>query len=219
MADRVDLLGLYLVTDRKSTRGRPLLDVVAAALRGGVDAVQLREKDLPARQLHDLAKRLRELCTSHGAHLLINDRIDIASAVNADGVQLPASSFDPADARRLLGAGKLIGVSTHNVTEADAAERAGADFVVFGPIFDTPSKRAHGTPVGMDALGDVTTRLRIPVVAIGGITLERVAAARECRAAGVAVIAGILQAEDPEAAARAYKVHLQGEPSRGGQNH
>ena len=100
---------LYLVTDRHHTVGRPLLDVLEEALRGGVDAVQLREKDLPAAELFDLARRMRALCRRYKARLLVNDRIDIALSAGADGIHLPANSFSPADARRLLGPGALIG--------------------------------------------------------------------------------------------------------------
>jgi thiamine-phosphate pyrophosphorylase len=196
---------LYLVTDRHRTGGRPLLDVVEQALLGGVDAVQLREKDLAGRALFELAALLCELCHRYGARLLVNDRIDIALAVHADGVHLPANSFTPRDARRLLGPDALIGVSTHSLADASAAQQAGADFIVFGPLFDTPSKRAFGPPVGLDALADVTCATSLPVVAIGGITAERAAAVRAHGAHGIAVIAAILAAPDPGAAARALR--------------
>lgn len=195
---------LYLVTDRNGTRGRRLIDVVEAALRGGVDAVQLREKDLTARELLELAEKLRALCTRHGARLLINDRIDVALACGADGVHLPVGSFRAADARLLLGRDKLIGASTHSPAEVDAAQREGADFVVFGPIFDTPSKRAYGAPVGLGALSQVTRRARVPVLAIGGVTPEKVGEICERGAHGVAAVSGILAADEPEAVARAY---------------
>ncbi|MBI3784246.1 MAG: thiamine phosphate synthase [Deltaproteobacteria bacterium] len=192
---------LYLVTDRRSTAGRDLLDVVAQALQGGVDAVQLREKDLSTRELCDLARALNELCKRHGARLLVNDRIDVALAVGAGGVHLPAQSFDPRDARRLLGAGAWIGCSTHSVDEARAAAESGADFVVFGPIFDTPSKRDLGTPLGLDALSSVCTTLAVPVVAIGGIDTGNIRQVRRHGCSRVAVIRALLEAPDPAAAA------------------
>jgi thiamine-phosphate pyrophosphorylase len=200
---------LYLVTDRNGTRGRRLTDVVEAALRGGVDAVQLREKDLTARELLELAREIRVLCTTHGARLLINDRVDVALAAGADGVHLPVSSFRVADARLLLGRDKMIGASTHNLAEASAAQRDGADFVVFGPIFDTPSKRVFGEPVGLDALRELTRRVHVPVLAIGGVTPATVGQVHDRGAFGVAVISGILGADDPEAAAAACRTHLQ----------
>ena len=199
---------LYLVTDRQRTAGRPLLEVVEAALQGGVDAVQLREKDLPAAALFALATHLRDLTRRYGARLLINDRIDIALAVGADGVHLPVDSFAPADARRLLGPDALIGVSTHSVEQARAAAAGGADFIVFGPVFDTPLKRAFGTPLGLDALAHVTGAVRVPVLAIGGLTADRVASVRQRGAHGVAVVAAILAADDPRMAAAALRAEL-----------
>lgn len=192
---------LYLVTDRHRTAGRPLLEVIEAALQGGVDAVQLREKDLPAGALFELASRLRDVTSRYSARLLINDRIDVALAVGADGVHLPGDSFAPEDARRLLGTRALIGVSTHSVEQARLAAARGADFVVFGPVFDTPSKRAFGAPLGLDALGEVSRAVRVPVLAIGGLTAEHVQDVRQRGARGVAVIAAILDADDPRAAA------------------
>lgn len=203
-----DSFSLYLVTDRQRTAGRPLLEVVEAALRGGVDGVQLREKDLPAAVLFELATRLRELTRRYGARLLINDRIDIALAIAADGVQLPVDSFAPADARRLLGARCLIGASTHTVAQVRAATAGGADFIVFGPIFDTPSKRAFGVPVGLDALATATAATPLPVLAIGGVTSDRASSVRQCGARGVAVINTILGADDPRAAAAALRAAL-----------
>jgi len=201
---------LYLVTDRTRTAGRPLLQVVEAALQGGVDAVQLREKDLAARELHALASELSVLCRRHGARLLINDRIDVALAVGADGVHLPGGSFTPADARAVLGPQALIGASTHNLEQAQRAAAGGADFIVFGPIFDTPAKRQYGAPVGLQALGVVTEKVTLPVLAIGGIMGERVESVRQHRVYGVAVISAILEADDPRAAALALRAALAG---------
>ncbi len=196
---------LYLVTDRTRTCGRRLLDVVEAALRGGVDAVQLRDKDLSARELFELACRLRGVCKRYGARLLINDRIDVALAAGADGVHLPVNSFLPADARRLLGPGALIGASSHSLAEAHAAAGDGADFVVFGPVFDTPSKRANGAPGGLEALWQVARAVAVPLLCIGGIDAERVESVCRQGVAGIAVIGAILEAEDPEAAAHGIK--------------
>jgi len=194
--------GTYLVTDRHQTCGRPLVDCVEAALRGGVRAVQLREKDLGTRELAEIARCLRVTTARHGAALLINDRIDVALACDADGVHLPGSSFEIRDARTLMGPARLIGVSTHDPEEVAAAASAGADFAVFGPIFDTPSKRPYGSPLGLAALREAVASASIPVFAIGGVTSDRVRALLDTGAAGVALIRGILAAEDPEAAAR-----------------
>jgi thiamine-phosphate pyrophosphorylase len=197
-----------LVTDRHQTRGRPLVQVVEAALQGGVDLVQLREKDLPTRELAALATALRSITRRHGARLLINDRIDVAIAVEADGVHLPASSFSVEDARQLLGPGRTIGVSTHSPAEAAAAARAGADFVVFGPVFETPSKQTYGPPAGLERLSAAVEASEIPVLAIGGVTADRIPDVVSCGAAGVAVVRAVLEAEDPADAARSCSREL-----------
>ena len=195
--------GVYLITDRAQTGGRPLLDVVAAALDGGVRAVQLRERDLPTRALYTLAEALRQLTTRAGAALLINDRVDVALACDADGVHLPAHGMTIADARTLLGAQRLIGVSTHAASEVGAAAAAGADFAVVGPIFDTPSKRVFGAPLGVDALAAARAAApRLPLFAIGGVDATHVAALHRAGADGVALIRAVLAAADPQRAAR-----------------
>jgi len=192
---------VYLVTDRAQTDGRPLTDVIAAALQGGIRAVQLRERDLPTRELLALAERLRAVTRAAGAALLINDRIDVALACDADGVHLPAASFAIADARALLGPQRLIGVSTHTPDEVAAAARAGADFAVFGPIYDTPSKRAYGTPLGLAKFAQVRSAVTLPLFAIGGIDLGQVEEVRAAGADGIAVIRAILAVPDPARAA------------------
>jgi thiamine-phosphate pyrophosphorylase len=204
---------LYLVTDRRRTAGRPLLDVVAAALQGGVDTVQLREKDLNGRELVALAADLAQICRRHGARLLINDRVDVALAVSADGVHLPASSFLARDARTLLGPRAIIGVSTHSTAEAQTAAAAGADFIVFGPVFETASKRVYGAPVGLDVLAAVRQAVPIPVVAIGGIGPALSATLWARGVGGIAVIGAILEAPNPRAAAVAL---LQSAPTTTG---
>jgi len=191
---------LYVVTDRQLTGGRPLRLVVEAALRGGARAVQLREKDLPPRELYPLALEMRQLTQAYGARLLINDRADVALAVNADGVHLTTTSLPASIARQVLGPGRLIGVSTHTRAEAQAAVEEGADFVVFGPVFFTPSKASYGQPVGLDALRAVRAAVKSPILAIGGIkpaNLDQVLAAG---ADGIAVISAIISADDPTAA-------------------
>jgi thiamine-phosphate pyrophosphorylase len=193
---------LYVVTDRQLTGGRPLRSVVEAALRGGARAFQLREKDLPPRELYPLALEMRQLTQTYGARLLINDRIDVALAANADGVHLTTTSLSASIARRLLGPERLIGVSTHTLAEAQAAAVEGADFLVFGPVFFTPSKAPYGEPVGLDALRAVRAAVQSPILAIGGIkkaNLDQVIAAG---ADGIAVISAIISADDPTAASQ-----------------
>jgi thiamine-phosphate pyrophosphorylase len=191
---------LYFITDRTQTLGRPLAEVVTAAVQAGVDAVQLREKDLPSRELIELARVLLPICRAHGARLLINDRIDVLLSVDADGVHLPASSFACQDARRLVG-DKLVGVSAHSVAEVADAAACGADFAVLGPIHATPSKAAYGQPLGTAVLTEASRRVRIPVLALGGIGPNETSEARRCGAAGVGVVRAISRAVDVRAAA------------------
>jgi thiamine-phosphate pyrophosphorylase len=191
---------LVLVTDRHATGGRDLCDVVAAALDAGLPAVQLRARDLSGRALFTLAERLRALTAARGALLLVNDRADVAIAVGADGVHLGGGSM-PVDAvRPLLAPGALIGVSTHTPGECAATT---ADFAFFGPVFATPSKAAFGSPQGIHHLREATATARVPVLAIGGVTVAEVPAVRAAGAAGVAVIRAVLAAGDPGAATRA----------------
>jgi thiamine-phosphate pyrophosphorylase len=193
---------LYLVTDRHATNGRDLSSVVGAALTGGVNAVQLREKDLPGGELLRLAESVKAVCARNGARLFINDRVDIALAVDADGVQLGAASMPIAAARGLLGNDRLIGASVHSLKEAQDAERDGADFVLFGPVFFTPSKAAYGEPQGLLRLQEIVEKISLPVYAIGGINAENAPAVRKAGAHGVALISAVMSAADPAASAR-----------------
>lgn len=197
---------LYLITDRTQVPEHNLMAALAAALKGGVRAVQLREKDLSDGEIFSLAEALRPLCRRYGARLMINDRADIVEAVGADGVQLTQRSYSPQEARRILGREKLIGVSTHSMAEAEDAAREGADFVTLGPIFDTPSKRRYGPPIGIDLLRAVADRVEIPVFAIGGIKPAVISEVFHAGAFGVALISGILGAGHIGKAAREFMV-------------
>jgi thiamine-phosphate pyrophosphorylase len=193
---------LYLITDRTQTNGRNLEFVVGEALRGGVRAVQLREKDLSSRELYELAYELRKLTARHNARLIINDRIDIALAVDADGVHLGYNSIPTYRARMVLGEKKLIGVSCHNQVQAIIAQEKGADFITFGPIFNTPSKAPYGEPVGIKKLQEATNIMQIPVFALGGIKPGNVAEVMAASPNGIGVVSAVLSAEDPRLAAR-----------------
>jgi thiamine-phosphate pyrophosphorylase len=216
---------LYLITDRKLAKGgiaaacqealgavsNDALATTAKSHRGAV-ALQLREKDLTGRELLVLARELRNLCTAHGAVLLINDRIDVALACDADGVHLPTDSFSVRDARELLGKSRLIGCSTHTLAEVEAANRAGANFVVFGPVFDPISKNAYGPAVGVGALRAACEASDIPVYALGGITPGHIAELSDCELAGVAVIGSVFGtdslADTTQALMQAISDHL-----------
>jgi thiamine-phosphate pyrophosphorylase len=178
-----------------------MLWVLEQALDGGVKAIQLREKDLDGKQLFLLAEKLRVLSSRYCAALLINDRIDVALAVDADGVQLGKTALPIAAARALLGAERMIGASTHSIEEARQAEREGADFVLFGPVYFTPSKAAYGAPQGVAALQKIVENISLPVYAIGGIKENNVAAIMRAGARGIALISAVLAALDPKAAA------------------
>jgi thiamine-phosphate pyrophosphorylase len=193
---------LYVVTDRQLTSGRPLRLVVEAALRGGARAFQLREKDLPPCELYPLALEMRRLTQTYGARLLINDRIDVALAVDADGVHLTTTSLPARVARRVLGPGRLIGVSTHTLAEAQAAAEESADFLVFGPVFFTPSKAPYGEPVGLDALRGARAAVALPILAIGGVKKANLDQVLAAGADGIAVISAVISADDPMAASQ-----------------
>ncbi|MBM4120640.1 MAG: thiamine phosphate synthase [Nitrospira sp.] len=200
---RVDV-SLYLVTDRHQTNGRPLVPLIEQAVAGGLRVVQLRERDLDAPALLTLARDVQVAIKSSKALLLINDRVDVALACGAAGVHLRSDSLPVGVARKLLGAARIIGVSTHSVDEAVRAEAEGADFVVVGPIYDTPSKREYGAPLGVQSLEEAARRCRIPVLAIGGITPARLPEVKRAGASGAAVVSSILSASSIEAATKQF---------------
>jgi thiamine-phosphate pyrophosphorylase len=194
---------VHLITDRRIASD--LAQRAAAALAGlppGVVAVHLREKDLGGRDLLALARALGTVCHAHGQRLLVNDRLDVALAARADGVHLPAAGVPVEDARRLLGAAALVGVSCHSAADVARARAGGASFATLSPIYDTPSKRAYGPPLGLGALRDAA-RLGLPLVALGGVTAARAPEVRAAGARGVAAIRAWLDAPDPSAAVRA----------------
>jgi thiamine-phosphate pyrophosphorylase len=204
---------LYLITDRQATGGRPLAGVVAQAVGGiagsglapGDVAVQLREKDLSGRALTELARELRAVTAAAGVALYINDRIDVALAVGADGVHLGGTSLDAGAAARVAG-GLALAVSAHAPGEVTALKNA-ADgrvaFALLGPIFDTPSKRSFGAPLGAAAVSEAA-RAGLPVVAVGGIGFDRVRALLAVGAHGVACIRAVMASPDPAAAVRTF---------------
>ena len=201
---------LYLVTDRRQTQDRDLLWVLEQALDGGVKAIQLREKDLDGKELFELGEKTRQLCNRYDARLLINERIDVALAVEADGVQLGKTSIPIETARILLGPRKLIGASIHSLTEAEKAERSGADFILFGPVYFTPSKAAYGPPQGLLALKEVVEKISLPVYAIGGIKPENIEATKRTGVRGIALISAIVSSDNPKAAAERILCPMRG---------
>lgn len=192
---------ILLVTDRHQTHV-PLSAALSEAVLGGVRAIQVREREMPLRELLALVQDIQRAVELYSVRLIMNDRLDLVLALDLDGIHLRGNSIPAPVARRLLGPHRLVGVSTHSLEEVRQANEDGADYVVFGPIFDTPSKRPFGPPLGLDALEAACAASHIPVFAIGGITRERIPDAWRKGAYGVAVIGSILMREDVAAAAR-----------------
>ena len=190
---------LYLITDRRQCDD--LVACVEKALKGGVRAVQLREKDQSTRERFELGRRLRAATSKFGARLFVNGDASLARAIGADGVHLPQDGLPVDVVRGLLGPDMLIGVSTHTPAEAADAEERGADFVTFGPIYHTPSKAQYGAPVGVDSLRAVCAEVGLPVFALGGVTPSNIEEVISAGAAGMSTISAVLAAADPEEAA------------------
>lgn len=193
---------LLVVTDRHQTNGRPLVPLLQRVLAVGVSMIQLRERDLSARELVTLAREVQAVTSAARSQLLINDRIDVALALEGVGVHLRSNSLPVPVARQLLGAQRLLGISVHAVEEAVRAESQGADYIVLGPIYETPSKQMFGPPLGIHTLEKACSLVRIPIIGIGGVTAARAREMRRAGAFGAAVITAILGANDVESATR-----------------
>jgi thiamine-phosphate pyrophosphorylase len=186
---------LLVVTDRRQAR-RPLAEVVGRALVAGCRWVSLREKDLPDDEQVPLARSLLPLFRRHDACLMVHGEAALAKLTGADGVHLPSGS-DPIAARALIGRDKLLGISIHTVTEAEAVDPAVVDYVLAGPAFETVSKPGYGPEIGRKGLFEMARAARVPLLAIGGINTVRVAEVIAAGCAGVAVMGGVMRATDP----------------------
>lgn len=193
---------LYLVTDRALSLGRPLEWVVKAALRGGVTAVQLREKACSVDEFVELARRMMDILQPFGAPLIINDRVDVALEVGAAGVHLGQGDMDPGEARNRLGRDAVVGLSVEADEQADTAEKLDIDYLGVSPIFPTPTKTDLKTAWGLEGLRRLRPRSRHRLIAIGGINSGNAADVIRAGADGIAVVSAICSAQDPEAAAR-----------------
>ncbi|NLW06911.1 MAG: thiamine phosphate synthase [Clostridia bacterium] len=193
---------LYLVTDRGILKGRSLLQAVEEALAGGVTLVQLREKDICSRDFYQLGLAMKELTARFGVPLLINDRLDIALAVDADGVHIGQEDLPLAVVRRLIGPDKIVGYSVSNPTEARYGEKNGADYLGAGPVYVTSTKKVDIEPLGPAGLRQITAAVSIPVVGIGGINLNNIQKIKNSGLAGVSIVSGILGSDDPGRTAR-----------------
>jgi thiamine-phosphate pyrophosphorylase len=199
---------LLLVTDRHQAR-RPLVEVVAAAITAGCRWVSVREKDLPEDEQITLARMLAPIVWRHGARLSMHGEADLAKAANADGVHLPAGS-DPVAARNVLGAGKLLGVSIHTVTEAEAVDAAIVDYGIAGPAFETASKPGYGPEIGRKGLAEIARAARVPILAIGGLNATRAAEVLAAGPVGIAVMGGVMRSDDPAREMRALLATVAG---------
>jgi thiamine-phosphate pyrophosphorylase len=193
---------LYLVTDPELTRGRPVSEVVRAAVGGGATLVQLREKKATTRDFISRALELRKLLREADVPLIINDRVDVALATRADGVHLGADDMPYQVARELLGPDTIIGVSVQSVDEAVAASASAPDYIAASPIFATGTKPDHAPPLGLKGLREIRARVRDKLIAIGGITVENAADVIAAGADGIAVVTALTLAYDPASAAR-----------------
>ncbi|MGA2362750.1 MAG: thiamine phosphate synthase [Candidatus Aminicenantales bacterium] len=201
---------LYFVADAEFASGRDLVPVIEAAVRGGVTVVQLRAKDYPFQAFVELGRRAAAILKKRRVPLLINDRVDVALACGAAGIHLGQKDMPPALARRALRKGSLIGISVNTPEEAREAENQGADYVGAGPAYATTTITTGLPVLGPDGIRRIKDAVRIPVVAIGGITDRNARAVRRAGADGVAVVSAILSATDPERAARQIKKSFRG---------
>jgi thiamine-phosphate pyrophosphorylase len=192
---------LYLVTDRGLARGRSNFEIVIAAVRGGASVVQLREKDCSTREFIEQGLELKKFLKGHGVPLIINDRVDVAQAVQADGVHLGQNDMPLGLAKKILGASMIIGISAESLPDAIEAEKGGADYLGVSPIYVTSTKTDTAPALGLEGLREIRKAVRLPLVGIGGLNTGNAAEVIRNGADGVAVVSAIVAADDPETAA------------------
>jgi thiamine-phosphate pyrophosphorylase len=213
MTDRISpgLWRLHVLTDRKTSRGRSHLQVAEAAIAGGADVLQLRDKEASSGRLYQEALQLRKLTGDAQVPFIVNDRLDIALAVDADGVHVGQSDLPASVVRRIMGPGKILGVSVATVEEAIRAEQDGADYLGVGPVFEARGTKPDTVePMGLDCIALIRRHCRLPIVAIGGINAENARKVREAGADAAAVISAIVSADDISEATRRLKRILEG---------
>jgi len=206
MRERLNF-SLYAITGENYHPGRSMLEVMEAAIAGGADIIQLRAKDAPKHEVLEKARALRELTLRHGVPFIVNDYPEIAHAVQADGVHIGQEDLSVAEARALLGPEAIIGVSTHSIEQARAAERSGADYIGVGPVYPTGTKPGRQA-VTLDYVRQVAAEIRIPWVAIGGIHLQNVDEVLAAGASRICVVSAIVGSDDAQAAARAFRSRI-----------
>ncbi len=186
---------LYYITDRKALPGEDPLPIIEQAVAAGINLIQIRERDLPVRRRLALVEEAVKAAGAGPTRVLVNDRLDVAVAAGAAGVHLPAHGFSVDEVRRSYPE-LLVGASTHNLEELRRAADGGADFAVFGPVFETPSKKAYGPPLGLEKLAEAARAVNLPVLALGGVTRENAADCLRAGAAGLAAISLFQQSAD-----------------------
>ena len=201
MKKKIDY-SVYLVTDRGLSRGRSTLEILQGAVRGGVTCVQLREKNCPIRDFIEQADSIKAYLRAHDIPLIINDRLDVAQAVGADGVHLGQSDMPLNVAREILKDSMTIGISAESLGDAIEAEKGGADYIGVSPIYATPTKTDTAPPLGLEGLREIRNAVRIPLVGIGGLTKDNAGEVIKHGADGVAIVSAIVSADDPELATK-----------------
>ena len=196
-------------------RGHDHVAIAEAALAGGADMIQLRDKTGNLRDLLPQARAIQARCRARGAVFIVNDRVDLALAADADGAHVGQEDLPADSARRLLGTGRILGVSTHNLQQAEEARTHGADYIGFGPMFATGTKDTGYAPRGLDAIRGIRKVVALPILAIGGITLENVAEVIAAGATAPAVISAVVSAADITAAAAAFRQRVMAAKARG----
>jgi thiamine-phosphate pyrophosphorylase len=197
-----ETLRLYVITDRALARGRPDIEIAREAIAGGATALQLRWKAGPLSEALQVGHALRALCREAGVLFVVNDRVDLALALEADGVHVGVSDLPVPETRKLVGESMVVGFSPETLEQALAAEAAGADYLGVGPVYPTTTKPDAGPAVGLEHLAQIAGAVGIPVVGIGGITAANAAAVIRAGAVGVAVISAVVGAGDVREAAR-----------------
>lgn len=193
-------LSVYVITDRGIAGERSIFDMVAAALRGGATMIQLREKEAPDHEIIEIGQKLKAITREAGVPLIINDRVEVALALDADGVHVGQDDQTAERVRQMIGPERTLGVSTETLEQSHRAVQAGADYLGVGDVYGTRSKPDVTPPIGLTGLAEIAQAVRVPVVAIGGITLENAGATIQAGAAGVAVISAVMAAADTEIA-------------------
>ena len=196
---------LYLVTDRGLSRGRTNLEIISAAVNGGTTVVQLREKECSTREFIEQALAIKEFLKDHGVPLIINNRVDVAQAVKADGVHLGQTDMPLEAAKKIVGDSMIIGISAESLQDAIEAEKGGADYLGVSPIYATPTKTDTAPPLGLEGLREIRRAVRLPLVGIGGLNPGNAAEVIRSGADGVAVVSAIVAADDPQTAADELK--------------